>query len=180
MSARGSSPDDEEEISASVGIHGNKATEVQRLRLERLMANPEKPAHIPDRPKDRAPPPPAEYVRFYMGSSAGAGSGEFHIYRNLRRKEQNRMKYIEEQAKKDEAQTEFEKKAAEQQRLEDLKSAKSRAKRLKKKAKQQAKRSKGSCGSPAAKEPESDSSDIEDEEKSVPNQLSQGVSGESK
>lgn len=45
MSARGSSPDDEEEISASVGMHGNKATEVQRLRLERLMANPV--SHLP-------------------------------------------------------------------------------------------------------------------------------------
>lgn len=32
--------------------------------------------------------------------SAGAGSGEFHIYRNLRRKEQNRMKYIDDEAKK--------------------------------------------------------------------------------
>jgi hypothetical protein len=35
-----------------------------------------------------------------MGSSAGAGSGEFHIYRGIRRREQNRVNWIETQAKK--------------------------------------------------------------------------------
>jgi PRKR-interacting protein 1-like protein len=34
------------------------------------------------------------------GSSAGAGSGEFHVYRHLRRKEYARQRFIEEQAKK--------------------------------------------------------------------------------
>lgn len=35
-----------------------------------------------------------------IGSSAGAGSGEFHVYRHLRRKEYARQRFIEEQAKK--------------------------------------------------------------------------------
>lgn len=35
-----------------------------------------------------------------MGSSAGAGSGEFHVYRHLRRKEYARQKQIQEQSKK--------------------------------------------------------------------------------
>ena len=34
------------------------------------------------------------------GSSAGAGSGEFHVYRHLRRKEFARQRFIEAQAKK--------------------------------------------------------------------------------
>jgi hypothetical protein len=33
------------------------------------------------------------------GSSAGAGSGEFHVYRHLRRKEYARLRHIETQAK---------------------------------------------------------------------------------
>lgn len=36
---------------------------------------------------------------FNQGSSAGAGSGEFHVYRHLRRKEYARLNFIETQAK---------------------------------------------------------------------------------
>lgn len=35
-----------------------------------------------------------------MGSSAGAGSGEFHVYRHLRRKEYSRQKFIQEKGQK--------------------------------------------------------------------------------
>lgn len=35
---------------------------------------------------------------FSTGSSAGAGSGEFHVYRHLRRKEYTRQKMIDEKA----------------------------------------------------------------------------------
>lgn len=37
-------------------------------------------------------------MALFAGSSAGAGSGEFHIYRGIRRREQNRVKWIETQA----------------------------------------------------------------------------------
>lgn len=41
-----------------------------------------------------------DFVRNVMGSSAGAGSGEFHVYRHLRRKEYARQKYLKESAEK--------------------------------------------------------------------------------
>lgn len=41
-----------------------------------------------------------EFVRNVMGSSAGAGSGEFHVYRHLRRKEYARQKFIQEKGHK--------------------------------------------------------------------------------
>lgn len=40
------------------------------------------------------------FVRNVMGSSAGAGSGEFHVYRHLRRKEYARQKQIQQQGVK--------------------------------------------------------------------------------
>lgn len=39
------------------------------------------------------------FIRNVMGSSAGAGSGEFHVYRHLRRKEYARQKHIQQKSK---------------------------------------------------------------------------------
>ncbi|XP_061896184.1 PRKR-interacting protein 1 homolog [Entelurus aequoreus] len=69
--------------------------EAQRLKLDRLMRNPDKPAPIPDRHKQWTPRAPPEFVRDVMGSSAGAGSGEFHVYRHLRRREYQRQDYLD-------------------------------------------------------------------------------------
>lgn len=45
-------------------------------------------------------PPVPDFVRNVMGSSAGAGSGEFHVYRHLRRKEYARQKFIQEKSER--------------------------------------------------------------------------------
>lgn len=74
--------------------------EEQRLKLERLMRNPEKLAPIPDRPKEWNPRAPPEFVRDVMGSSAGAGSGEFHVYRHLRRREYQRQDFLDKMSEK--------------------------------------------------------------------------------
>lgn len=55
---------------------------------------------IPDRLKEKKMPHVPEFVRNVMGSSAGAGSGEFHVYRHLRRKEYARQKFIQEKSEK--------------------------------------------------------------------------------
>ncbi|KAL1482387.1 hypothetical protein MTO96_033832 [Rhipicephalus appendiculatus] len=83
------------------------AYDVQRLKLERLMEHPERPVVIPEPAKPRAPHDAPEFVRNVMGSSAGAGSGEFHVYRHLRRKEYARQKYIDQRAYEDQLDVEF-------------------------------------------------------------------------
>lgn len=95
-------------------------TDLQRLKLEKLMKNPvstfngeivvqysvfvivfqDKPVLIPEKPKERGMPSVPDFVRNVMGSSAGAGSGEFHVYRHLRRKEYARQKYLKESAER--------------------------------------------------------------------------------
>lgn len=113
---------------------------------------------IPERPKskdfgDSAP----SFVRNVMGSSAGAGSGEFHVYRHLRRKEYARLKDIEQKSLTEKLNDQFQAKLDDNKRLADEKTAKKRAKRLKKK--QNHKRPKTS-----ADEPKQDSEDSCEEE----------------
>ncbi|CAG5048006.1 unnamed protein product [Parnassius apollo] len=111
------------------------ATDLQRLKLEKLMKNPEKPVVIPEPPKQKTLPPPPDFVRNVMGSSAGAGSGEFHVYRHLRRKEYARQKFIQEKSEKEKLDEEYHKKIEENRKAAEERTAKKRAKRLKKKQK---------------------------------------------
>ncbi|XP_054900443.1 PRKR-interacting protein 1 homolog [Poeciliopsis prolifica] len=109
--------------------------EEQRLKLERLMRNPDKVAPIPERPKEWAPRAPPEFVRDVMGSSAGAGSGEFHVYRHLRRREYQRQDFLDKMAEKQGKDVDYIKKL-EQNRLEaEERTAKRRRKREKLKQK---------------------------------------------
>lgn len=78
------------------------------------------------------------FVRNVMGSSAGAGSGEFHVYRHLRRKEYARQKNIQNQSLREAADDAYQQKLDDNKRAAEERTAKKRAKRLKKK--QRAKR----------------------------------------
>ncbi|XP_026735115.1 PRKR-interacting protein 1 homolog [Trichoplusia ni] len=109
------------------------ATDLQRLKLEKLMKNPDKPVVIPEPPKSKSLAAPPDFVRNVMGSSAGAGSGEFHVYRHLRRKEYARQKFIQEKSEKEKLDEEYHNKIEQNRKAADEKTAKKRAKRLKKK-----------------------------------------------
>ncbi|XP_032901448.1 PRKR-interacting protein 1 [Amblyraja radiata] len=111
------------------------AAEEQRLKLERLMRHPEKQVSIAEKPKEWAPRPPPEFVRDVMGSSAGAGSGEFHVYRHLRRREYMREEFMEKQAIQHRLDKEFQRKVDQNKRAAEERTDKRRKKRQKLKEK---------------------------------------------
>merc|ERR1719412_338373 len=81
------------------------------------MKNPEKPVSIPEKKtKTKDPNKAPEFVYNVMGSSAGAGSGEFHVYRQIRRKEFLRTKVLDEQLSKEKLNEEYHAKLEENQK----------------------------------------------------------------
>lgn len=108
----------------------------QRRKIEKLMENPEKMIELPDTSMStRKKYEPPDFVRNVMGSSAGAGSGEFHVYRHLRRKEMTRLKELGEGALIEELDSEFRTKLEEKKRIAEERTMKKRLKRQKKKLK---------------------------------------------
>ncbi|CAH8516753.1 unnamed protein product [Heterobilharzia americana] len=111
-----------------------------RRDIERFFAHPEEAIVSPELMQPQLPKPPPEFVRNVWGSAAGVGSGDFHIYRGIRRREYTRLEMIEKTAEEERLNREFQLK---QKALNDLaaeKTAKKRAKRQMKKAKRLAKR----------------------------------------
>ncbi|KAI4902067.1 hypothetical protein NFI96_033538, partial [Prochilodus magdalenae] len=134
--------------------------EEQRLKLERLMRNPDKPAPIPERPKEWNPRAPPEFVRDVMGSSAGAGSGEFHVYRHLRRREYQRQDFLDRMSEKQKLDEEYLDKVEENQKAAEARTAKRRKKRDKLKLKKEmAKKAKVESKEDSGKEESSESDD---------------------
>ncbi|KAK3084585.1 hypothetical protein FSP39_015962 [Pinctada imbricata] len=88
-----------------------------------------KEAFIPEKSQEKEPKPPHEFIRNVWGSSAGAGSGDFHVYRGVRRREYARQKFLTEKFEKDNANHEYHKKLEENQKEAEEKTAKKRAKR---------------------------------------------------
>ncbi|XP_066137511.1 PRKR-interacting protein 1 homolog [Euwallacea fornicatus] len=137
----------------------------QRMKLEKLMKNPEKPVIIPERPKERGAPHIPDFVRNVMGSSAGAGSGEFHVYRHLRRKEYARQKYMEEKARREKLDNDYKQKLEDNKRLCDERTAKKREKRLKKKKNQKKRAKKLKTNKPSSSDESAESSEDEESER---------------
>ena len=163
-----SSADDDSSQDSKDARKGPKtAYDVQRSKLEKLMKNPEKPVNIPGPRKEKDPNKAPEFVYNVMGSSAGAGSGEFHVYRQIRRKEFLRTKVLDEQLSKEKLNEEYHAKLEENQREAEERTAKKRAKRMKKKEKLKKKKAnKGKEKQPEeVKKSESESESEEEEEK---------------
>ncbi|RZF48291.1 hypothetical protein LSTR_LSTR014497 [Laodelphax striatellus] len=153
-----SSMSDDDKKASSKPAVARTASDLQRMKLEKLMKNPDKPIVIPEPSREKKSPHVPEFVRNVMGSSAGAGSGEFHVYRHLRRKEYSRQKFIQEKAEKELLEEAYHQKILENRLASEERTAKKRAKRLKKKAKKkQKKTTTESVKSESESEPQSES-----------------------
>lgn len=104
------------------------------------------------------------FVRNVMGSSAGAGSGEFHVYRHLRRKEYARQKFIQAKSLREQLDDEFQAKLEKNRLDAESKTAKKRAKRQKKKQKMKQRGKKPKTDEAIGTESSHDSSESEQED----------------
>lgn len=116
--------------------------------VEALFARPDQEIRIPDassassRSRLAAPP---EIVTNVQGSSAGAGSGEFHVYKASRRREYERLRQMDEEVRQEHERDDFEKTREELSRKDDEKTRRNREKREKMKARK-AKAKAGTAG----------------------------------
>ncbi|XP_076951326.1 uncharacterized protein LOC143624632 [Bidens hawaiensis] len=97
------------------------------------------------------------------GSSAGSGSGDFHQYRQMRRREQDRLARMDVDFQKRKEVAEFNKRREERLKATEERTAKKRLKRQKKKQKKQEKKMKVEAGNHEESRKE-DSSENEDED----------------
>ncbi|WPH00421.1 DUF1168-domain-containing protein [Acrodontium crateriforme] len=115
----------------------------QSAQVEALFANPDREIHIPSSSTDLAKAnasqsgsAPSAIVTNVQGSSAGAGSGEFHVYKASRRREYERLRAMDEEVEKEKADAEFNERREELRKKDEEQAAKNRAKREKAKARQ--------------------------------------------
>ncbi|ORY95367.1 hypothetical protein BCR43DRAFT_492881 [Syncephalastrum racemosum] len=119
----------------------SKATWTQAQRqgeyLEKLFQKIDKPVNIPEPPKEKSVvKAPKEFVRNVPGSSAGAGSGDFHVYRAHRRREYARLREMTEAERKEKEEREYREKIEKMKREDEERTAKKRAQRQKRKQRQ--------------------------------------------
>lgn len=74
---------------------------------------------------------PPEIVANVQGSSAGAGSGEFHVYKASRRREYERLRAMDDEVRQEEEEKAFLERKAEQEKRDAEKTERNRAKRAK-------------------------------------------------
>lgn len=115
----------------------NTATSTQATAIEQLFLDPERPVNLPaasSATKAYLPPPP-EIVANVQGSSAGAGSGEFHVYKASRRREYERLRMMDEAAKQEEDKATWDDEERKRREKDEERTRKNREKRNKKKGK---------------------------------------------
>ncbi|KAI3533038.1 hypothetical protein CABS01_09654 [Colletotrichum abscissum] len=119
--------------------------------LETLFSKPDQEIRLPSGPgavAKRAVAAPPEIVTNVQGSSAGAGSGEFHVYKASRRREYDRLRAMDDEVRQEKENDEFERQKAERAAKDEERTRKNREKRDKKK--QKGKKGPGGGGGGAA------------------------------
>lgn len=109
----------------------------QAATVEALFAKPDQEIRVPPPPGTVSGPRRAipEIVTNVQGSSAGAGSGEFHVYKASRRREYERLRQMDEEVRKEKEEEAFERERREREERDAEKTRKNREKREKKKNK---------------------------------------------
>ncbi|KAL6705056.1 hypothetical protein ACN47E_007315 [Coniothyrium glycines] len=103
----------------------------QASHVEALFAKPDRDIHIPGSTVARSLAAPPEIVANVQGSSAGAGSGEFHVYKASRRREYERLRAMDDEVRKEVEEKDFAARKHELEKKDREKTDKNRAKREK-------------------------------------------------
>lgn len=106
----------------------------QAASVDALFAKPDQAIRLPTTDLARGGHAPPEIVTNVQGSSAGAGSGEFHVYKASRRREYERLKEMDDEVRRGEEQSRFDKERVEREKRDEERTRKNREKREKMKA----------------------------------------------
>ncbi|KAJ1337989.1 DUF1168 domain-containing protein [Microdochium nivale] len=128
----------------------------QSASIDALFAKPDQHIPIPSSSSSgsalarRAPGIP-EIVANVQGSSAGAGSGEFHVYKAARRREYERLRLMDEELRREQGDEQFASKKEDLEKRDDEKTRRNREKREKMKARKAKAKTGGGGGQPQQK-----------------------------
>ncbi|OAA38972.1 DUF1168 domain protein [Beauveria brongniartii RCEF 3172] len=107
----------------------------QAASVDALFSKPDRDIRLPassssQRPTHAGSRPP-EIVTNVQGSSAGAGSGEFHVYKAARRREYERLREMDAEVKREQGQETFVREKERREKRDEEKTRKNRERREK-------------------------------------------------